>query len=415
MNDAATCLYGKALTPSLAVHFSRLPRAMASLCARLRVKHVLALAAVLLLLSLALLLFSSHQPDDTQPPPAAKAAPGDAAELQLQLQQQQQPGDDGGSEPLLAATGAAASHDERSIQAMQQLVEQLQASDRQRKALERRVQELELELVVATAASRQQPPPPPPQQLPPPIARSTAAAPSCKNASGDPIGAVTSSADPWLRSPDAVLPNVVRVWRSAALDWHMLLRQPRLPPDPRAALELRLLVEQEDAVTRFFTSGNSGPRAPGLRDYGPLRKASLCTRFSDSCVLHESEAACVRDELCAWAERERLCLGHWSEVLEHLDAVRLQRFFPLRSKHYRFASRAERSAALASPAGLLPPDAASRLGTSEVHVVKPGVAAGTRQLVSQVGLDGCRVLVEAPAFDLSLNMEKMYFHFGTHV
>jgi hypothetical protein len=100
-------------------------------------------------------------------------------------------------------------------------------------------------------------------------------------------------------------------------------------------------------------------------------------------------------------------MTHFSPLLEHLDAIRLHRFFPLESKYYRFETRNARTEALARANGLIPDKLVLQLSDATVKIAK-----GKSVLATQTGLADCKIVVQAKAFTLSLTMEKMYFHFG---
>ena len=97
-----------------------------------------------------------------------------------------------------------------------------------------------------------------------------------------------------------VVPNIVKSWRAAKIDWHSLV--PKHPGQwerfgtPQGEGKLRLLVSKEtlitDYLTRFQESGLAGMYG---HDHGDLSSYSGCNVFASSCAIHD-KSICDKDE-----------------------------------------------------------------------------------------------------------------------
>ena len=112
-----------------------------------------------------------------------------------------------------------------------------------------------------------------------------------------------------------VVPNIVKSWRAAKIDWHSLV--PKHPGQwerfgtPQGEGKLRLLVSKEtlitDYLTRFQESGLAGMYG---HDHGALSSYSGCNVFASSCAIHD-KSICDKDELCVWSADRQLCVDFW--------------------------------------------------------------------------------------------------------
>ena len=107
------------------------------------------------------------------------------------------------------------------------------------------------------------------------------------------------------------VPNIVKAWREAKLDWHDLLpkhnsRWERFGDPPQGA-KLRSLVSKEEQVTDYLTRFyESGLAARYGHEHGRLQSYAGCDSFADGCMIH-GEGACRADQLCAWDAASGLC------------------------------------------------------------------------------------------------------------
>jgi Glycosyltransferase 61 len=111
---------------------------------------------------------------------------------------------------------------------------------------------------------------------------------------------------------DEVVPNIVRSWRAAKLDWHTLLPLHNSIWErygtPEKGKGLRLLVSKEIQVTNFLTQFHeSGLSALYGTDHGTLSEYSACNTFFSACMVHNFDK-CNDDQLCSWSTVKALCV-----------------------------------------------------------------------------------------------------------
>lgn len=124
----------------------------------------------------------------------------------------------------------------------------------------------------------------------------------------------TSSSSSLLLSAitDDMVPNIVRSWRRAKLDWHQLLPLHNSIWErygtPEKGKGLRLLVSKEIQVTNFLTQFHeSGLSAKYGKNHGSLSQYSGCNSFLSTCMVHDKEK-CQLDQLCSWNKGKELCV-----------------------------------------------------------------------------------------------------------
>eukprot|EP01041_Mallomonas_annulata_P000483 gene483-908_t len=111
---------------------------------------------------------------------------------------------------------------------------------------------------------------------------------------------------------EAEVPNIVKAWRNAKLDWHLLLPKHNSIWErfgsPKTEGKFPLLVAKEqqatDFLTRFRESGLAGKYG---KEHGNLLDYSGCNTFSDACIIHNN-STCFDDQLCHWDIEKQLCL-----------------------------------------------------------------------------------------------------------
>lgn len=113
------------------------------------------------------------------------------------------------------------------------------------------------------------------------------------------------------------VPNIVKAWRSAKLDWHQLVPAHSSIWErfgtPQSEGKLRLLVSKETLITDYLTRfQESGLSALYGHEYGPLKAYSGCNSFSSSCMIHD-ERLCKADKLCHWSTAKALCVDVWED------------------------------------------------------------------------------------------------------
>ena len=110
---------------------------------------------------------------------------------------------------------------------------------------------------------------------------------------------------------DDVVPNIVKAWRKAKLDWHAMLPVHNSIWErygtPEKGKGLRLLVSKEIQVTNFLTQFHeSGLSAKYGKNHGTLSEYSACNSFLSTCMIHDS-TKCQVDQLCNWSKEKQLC------------------------------------------------------------------------------------------------------------
>ena len=124
---------------------------------------------------------------------------------------------------------------------------------------------------------------------------------------------------------DDVVPNIVRSWRNAKLDWHSLLPVHNSIWErygtPEKGKGLRLLVSKEIQVTNFLTQFHeSGLSAKYGKNHGALSQYSGCNSFQSTCMVHDIET-CTADELCSWSIERILCVDRENDVSRIGDEI----------------------------------------------------------------------------------------------
>jgi hypothetical protein len=113
------------------------------------------------------------------------------------------------------------------------------------------------------------------------------------------------------------LPESIKAWRRAELDWHTLLptdnskfqRDGATPP----GYELLSIHEKESSVTDFLTRYQaSGLSSVYGHDHGALAEYAQCDVLADPCMVH-SQQTCVADEFCTWDVANGECYGWHSQ------------------------------------------------------------------------------------------------------
>jgi hypothetical protein len=119
----------------------------------------------------------------------------------------------------------------------------------------------------------------------------------------------TSSSRRYYRDIIGELPEVVKAWRGAQLDWHDLL------PKHMSTWErfgekkgLRLLVSKEEQITDYLTRFTESGLADAYgRDHGPLLAYSGCNKLRSDCMIHP-QGMCETNGLCMWHSAQQLCV-----------------------------------------------------------------------------------------------------------
>jgi Glycosyltransferase 61 len=111
---------------------------------------------------------------------------------------------------------------------------------------------------------------------------------------------------------DKNVPNLVKSWRAAKLDWHTLLPLHNSIWErfgtPKKGEGLQLLVSKEQQVTNFLTQfDESGLSAMYGKIHGPLLEYSACNSFLSACMIHDVDK-CKSDQLCSWSSQLSLCV-----------------------------------------------------------------------------------------------------------
>ena len=107
------------------------------------------------------------------------------------------------------------------------------------------------------------------------------------------------------------IPNIVKAWREAKLDWHQLLPKHNSIWErfgtPSGEGKFPLLVNKEKQATDYLTRfQESGLATKYGKDHGPLLNYSGCNVFSDACMIHD-ESSCRNNQLCHWDSAALLC------------------------------------------------------------------------------------------------------------
>lgn len=119
----------------------------------------------------------------------------------------------------------------------------------------------------------------------------------------------SSSSRRYYRDIIGELPELVKSWRNAQLDWHDLL------PKHMSTWErfgekkgLRLLVSKEEQITDYLTRFTESGLADGYgHDHGPLLAYSGCNKLRSDCMIH-SQSVCETNGLCMWNSEKELCV-----------------------------------------------------------------------------------------------------------
>ena len=115
------------------------------------------------------------------------------------------------------------------------------------------------------------------------------------------------------RTGNDQIPNIVKAWRLAKLDWHELLPKHNSKWErygtPERGKGLRLLVSKETQITDFLTRFHeSGLSAMYGYEHGPMLSYSGCDTFLSPCYIHNDTKKCEIDELCMWSSGPQLCV-----------------------------------------------------------------------------------------------------------
>lgn len=110
---------------------------------------------------------------------------------------------------------------------------------------------------------------------------------------------------------ESSIPEIVRAWRAAKLDWHELLPHHNSAWErfgtPQKEGKLQLLISKEmqltDYLTRFHESGLSSKYG---HSFGPMLQYSGCDKFDSPCMIHSKEA-CSDNQLCQWFIEKDVC------------------------------------------------------------------------------------------------------------
>jgi hypothetical protein len=105
------------------------------------------------------------------------------------------------------------------------------------------------------------------------------------------------------------VPQIVKSWRAAELDWHDLLPQHMSSWERFGEKKgLRLLVSKEEQVTDYLTRfTESGLAAEYGQDHGPLLAYSGCNKLRSDCMIHP-QSVCQTNGLCMWHPEQQLCV-----------------------------------------------------------------------------------------------------------
>ena len=119
---------------------------------------------------------------------------------------------------------------------------------------------------------------------------------------------------------DENVPNIVKSWRAAKLDWHTLLPLHNSIWErygsPQKGDGLRLLVSKELQVTNFLTQfEESGLSAMFGKNHGRLLEYSACNSFLSACMIHDM-GKCKNDQLCAWSTELSLCVDKGDKLAD---------------------------------------------------------------------------------------------------
>ena len=115
------------------------------------------------------------------------------------------------------------------------------------------------------------------------------------------------------RTGNDQIPNIVKSWRQAKLDWHELLPKHNSKWErygtPDKGKGLRLLVSKETQITDFLTRFHeSGLSAMYGHEHGPMLSYSGCDTFLSPCYTHNDADTCEIDELCMWSKLQQICV-----------------------------------------------------------------------------------------------------------
>jgi hypothetical protein len=107
------------------------------------------------------------------------------------------------------------------------------------------------------------------------------------------------------------VPQIVKAWRQAKLDWHKMLPQHNSIwerfGNPTNEGKFRMLVSKEiqttDFLTRFHESGLSSLYG---HEHGPMLEYSGCNIFKSVCFIHK-RVSCELNHMCEWSVSENIC------------------------------------------------------------------------------------------------------------
>lgn len=113
-------------------------------------------------------------------------------------------------------------------------------------------------------------------------------------------------------SSHSYVPDIVKAWREAKLDWHDLIPKHNSKWErfgtPKTEGKLNLLVNKEiqvtDYLTRFYESGLSSRYG---HNHGNFISYSGCDVFSSPCMIHDN-LQCSTNGFCQWDDLSSLCI-----------------------------------------------------------------------------------------------------------
>lgn len=110
---------------------------------------------------------------------------------------------------------------------------------------------------------------------------------------------------------ESSIPEIVRAWRAAKLDWHELLPHHNSAWErfgtPQKEGKLRLLISKEVQLTNFLTRFHeSGLSSKYGHAFGPMLPYSGCDKFDSPCMVHDRNT-CAQDQLCQWSSERDVC------------------------------------------------------------------------------------------------------------
>lgn len=106
--------------------------------------------------------------------------------------------------------------------------------------------------------------------------------------------------------PIYFVPNVIKSFRNAKIDWHDLIPDVIVSSDDKKnteELKLLKLIRHEQEVTNFLTA-----KIFANNNYGPLSHYMACKILKDPCVIHENEQQCINNGFCGWCSEKGLCM-----------------------------------------------------------------------------------------------------------